>query len=239
MALSAPQGNGDMLNPVDIENHTLVICPVEFLPHVKTQFTKDGEVSPAIRVNVADLSAEGTPVYSGVMWFNVKLYNGLKRQIGETILGRMTKGVASPGQSAPWQLLDVMGETDWVNYANSWLESQAGVDFEAASATDAIQAANNPSTPNAVPAAAPAPAPAPVQAAPATPPAAPAPAGPPAAVAPSFSPPAPALAAPSAPVPAAAAAAGAPNLAAMLAGLPAEEQAKMMAILSQQANASS
>src|SRR4051812_7637009 len=103
MALSAPQMAGDQLNPVDINLHTLVVIPVEYRDHVPTKFTKPDEKSPAIVCNVADLSAEGgVPViYRGVMWFNVLLYNGLRRQIGQTILGRMVQGQATGGNSAP------------------------------------------------------------------------------------------------------------------------------------------
>jgi hypothetical protein len=240
MALSAPQGSGDVLNPADIENHTLVVCPTEFIPHIKTQFTKDGEISPAIRVNVADLSAEGGPaIYRGVMWFNVKLYNGLRRQIGETILGRMTKGQATPGQSAPWQLQDIMQEANWVQYAEQWLATDLGQSFELLQVED-IQAAERAASQGGQQAA-------PVAAAP------PAPAGPPAAVTPNFggsqppsAPPAPPTtpAAPPAPVagPPASAVAAPVTVAdpmAALAGLPPEELQKMLAVLQQQQNASS
>ena len=241
MPLSAPQQQGDMLNPADIENHTMIVAPIEFVPHIQTQFTQPGEVSPAIRVNVVDFVDPNAPaVYKGVLWFNVSLYNNLKRQIGQQVAGRMVKGQATPGRSAPWQLQDITNEADWMAHLGNWLDNTAeGAEFVADSNNDiaaaqaaapvaAVQApavAANPPAP-AAPAAAPAPAPAPARPGPGASTTAPAPA-----------PASPNVAAPvSAP---AAAPAPANNLSALIAGLPADEQAKMMALLQQQGNASS
>jgi hypothetical protein len=215
-----------MLNPVDIENHTLIVCPVEFIPHIQTQFTKDGEPSPAIRVNVVDFVDSANPVvYKGVLWFNVSLYNNLKRQIGQFVAGRIGKGQASTGRSAPWLLNDITSEAEWMAVLGHWLDNTPeGAAFQAESTHDVQMVQNqgqvsalSAPAPAAPPVAAPAPAPA---AAPR--PLAPAPVAPPAAPA----------AAPSSPAPAG-------DLAAVLANLPAEEQARMLATLGMQAQASS
>lgn len=230
MALSAPQGSGDQLNPADIEGHVLIVAPVEFLPHVPTQFTKPGEVSPAIKVNVADLSgAEGPVAYYGVLWFNVKLYNGLKGQIGDEALGQMVKGQGTPGQSPPWLLLDMFSNAQWLAYAQEWLSSPAGQEF--LSKRDKEVAANQQQATASGPVATP-------PARPVSPPPTPQPvvAAPPVATPPNFfqNVQTPAGAAPAAP-----AAAGVPNIAALLASLPAEEQAKFAALMAAQQGASS
>lgn len=238
MALEAPQQMGDQLNPADIENHTMIVTPVEYVPHIQTIHTKPNEQSPAIRVNVVDLSdPSGVPVmYNGVLWFNQLLYGNLKKQIGATLLGRMVKGTASPGRNAPWQLADIMAETAWVEYANSWLATELGQEWEVAQITEVNRIANQAPTAPPVPVAQAAYAPPAAQAPPvATPP--PAPAAPAAVAAPAGPPP---LAGP--PVAAAAptpAVGGATSLAAMLAALPAEEQAKMAALIAAQGQASS
>jgi hypothetical protein len=228
MALSAPVTSGDQLNPADIENHTLVVIPVLHQADVPTEYSKAGEPSPCITVNVADLSAEGgvPVVYKGVMWWNAFLQGGLKRQIGQTILGRMTQGQKTPGKNAPWQLLDVMGEQAWVTYAEQWLATPEGKAFELEGQREA----------NAAPPSVTAPAAATPPPAPAGPP--PAPAGPPTAPAgpPASAPAGPPTAPPAAPAgPPAAAPAG--DLAAQLAGLPADEVAKMLAALQNQGQA--
>lgn len=236
MALSAPQMAGDQLNPADIENHTLVVIPIEFREHVPTIHTKAGEQSPCIVVNVADLSAEGgAPViYRGAMWFNVLLYNGLKRQIGQSILGRMIKGQGQTGKNPPWMLLDIMTEANWVQYASGWLETPDGKAFE----TEGQNAAAGATTASVVAAATAQAAPPPPSAAPAAPPAPPA--GPPVSYAPPTAPAAPPAPVAGPPVSPAASMAAAPDqgaLAAQLAGLPAEEVQKMLAAIANQSQA--
>lgn len=229
MALSAPQMAGDQLNPADIENHTIIVIPTEYREHVPTIHTKSGEQSPCIVVNVAHLSAEGGQpvVYRGVMWFNALLHGGLKRQIGQTILGRMVKGQAQTGKNPPWQLLDILStEPAWVQFAEQWLTTPDGQAFEA----EGQRAANQGSAVSAPASAAPA------QAAPPPPPAAPAAPPAPVAAPPASAPPAPPAAAP-APAPAAPPAAGGVDLASALASLPDEERAKMLAVLGNQGQA--
>lgn len=248
MALSAPVADGDQLNPVDINGHTLVVCPTEFIEHIQTKHTKPGEKSPAIRVNVAVLSQNteggGHPIYRGVLWFNVKLYNGLKRQIGETILGRMSQGVGTQGNNPPWQLENMLTDPGWSAYAEQWLATPAGQEFEAEAITEVNRAAaaNAQQAETAPPASNVGSVPPPSfgqQGPPALPNIPPTP---PAGLAPPSAPPAPPVApqvpaAPAAPV--AAAPTGGVDFAAMFAGLPADEQAKMMALMQQQGQASS
>jgi hypothetical protein len=223
---------GDVLAPKDIENHTLIIAPLEFIPHIQTEFTKPGEQSPAIKCHVVDFVDPNAPViYRGVLFFNVSLYNNLKKQLGEFVAGRLYKGQAKPGQSAPWLLQDVTVEPEWMRFLGSWLDNTpAGTEFQQEAAAAMAEAsslsapaANPPAGPPAPPAPAPIPAgPAPVAATPGVP------------AAPSF-PTAPTVVPTSAPARVAAPA----DFAAMLAGLPAEEQARMLALMAQQGNAAS
>ncbi len=232
MALEAPAQNGDMLAPADCLNHTMVVAPTEFIPHLQTVNTKPGEQSPAIRVNVVDFVDPNAPVvYRGVLWFGV-ISGNLRRQVGSFLAGRMTQGQASPGRNAPWVLADVTGETDWMNFMNAWLDNTPeGQAFQTDSIKDAQLAAS-------AAAATPAPvAPVATQAAPA--PSAPV-AQAPRPAAPPVTAPAPAAAA-APPAPAAPVAAAPPAnptaVPAALAGLPAEELAKVMAILAAQGQA--
>jgi hypothetical protein len=223
-----------MLNQKDCLGHTMIVAPTEFIDHIQTVNTKPGEKSPAIRVNVVDFVNPDQPViYRGVLWFGV-ISGNLRRQVGSFVAGRMGQGQANPGKNAPWQLDDITQEADWMAHLNNWLDNtQAGQDFQAEAiaetnrAAQAAQVAGATAPAPAAPVAPPAPAPRPTVP---TPPAM-------ASAPPPVSAPAPAV--PVAPAPALAApvAAPAPNLAAMLGGLPPEEQAKMLALLQNQANA--
>lgn len=240
MPLSTPQQSGDILKPADAMHHMLVVAPTEYLPHVPNVNTKPGELSPAIRVNVADFSAlteAGQPaVYTGALWFNQALHSNLKRQIGEFVLGQLATGQATPGRNAPVLLVEVT-DAAWVSHCSNWLDNTPeGEAFQttaiqdtnrAAASAEVAQVAQS-TPPPAVPAAAPV-----APAAPATPglpplPTAPSlgapPAGPPiAAPAPSAAP----AVAPSA------------GLEALIAALPPEQQAAARALMGQQGQASS
>lgn len=170
MPLEAPSQQGDMLNQSDCLNHTMVVAPTEFIPHIQTVNTKPGEQSPAVRVNVADFADPDNPViYRGVLWFGV-ISGNLKRQIGAFIAGRMTQGQASPGRNAPWQLQDITNEADWMAHLGNWLDhTQQGLDFQAeaiAEVNRAASAAQVAGVAQTAPAANTTPAPAPVAASP-------------------------------------------------------------------------
>lgn len=237
MPLSAPQQSGDILKPADIQNHILVVIPTEFIPHIQNVNTKPGEQSPAIRVNIADFSVTddaGQPtIYAGALWFNQMLHSNLKRQVGESILGMMAVGAATPGRNAPFYLAEVT-DPAWLAHCSNWLdntpegqafETQGVVDTNrGASAAEVAQVARlDTATPPPAPASAP-PAPAPIASAP------PAPAGPPAL------PTAPVLA-PSTPTPPAAALPA--GLEALIANMPADQQAAARALMAQQQAAAS
>lgn len=231
MGLSAPQQMGDMLSQADCLGHTLIVAPTEYIDHIPTVNTKPGEKSPAIRVNVADFADPDNPViYRGVLWFGV-MAGALRRSIGECLAARMGQGTASPGRNAPWQLIDVTGETDWMPHLTNWLENTpVGQEFEIEAANECNRAAAA-ATVAGVHAEVAAMSPAPAAPAPSPrPAAAPAPAPRPAAPAP----PAPAAVAPAAP---AGPPAPAADPAAVLAGLPPEELAKVMAAIAAQGQA--
>lgn len=245
MPLSAPQSMGDMLSQADCLNHTMIVAPTEYIPHIPTVNTKPGEQSPAIRVDVVDFASPDAPVvYHGVLWFGVMAGN-LRRSIGEFLAGRMSQGTASPGRNAPWQLADVTGEADWMNHMNNWLDNTPeGQAFQADAIKEANRAAANPQSNEvaAVATSAPAPAPSPAPAASPRPAAAPSPT----AGAPSWAVASPAPAAAPSAAPAGPPVASNPDLvgipaglAAMIAALPADQQQAAIAVARAQAGASS
>jgi hypothetical protein len=220
MPLEAPQTQGDMLPQSDVLNHVLIVAPTEHIAHIPTKNTKPGEQSPAIRVHVADFTADANnpTVYRDVLWFGV-INNSLKRQIGKFLASQMTQGVATNG-----------------NNMSNWLDNTPDGQAFTAEVQAAVAAAQSNPTPVAAaaePAVAAAPAAAPM--APPAPPAPPTVSAPPAApTAPPAAPPAPPVAAPAATPPAPA---GNAELEAVLAAMPPEQRAAAMAVLSNQAQA--
>jgi hypothetical protein len=120
--LSSPSGGGDVLKPADVLGHLLLVRPVEFITDMPTQFGN----TDTIRVDVVDLSASDVNgqwgvVYRDAMWFGRALVGGLRKQIGEFVLGKMGQGVAKPHQSAPNILVDMMPDPNAVATAQLWL----------------------------------------------------------------------------------------------------------------------
>lgn len=229
MPLEAPQQQGDMLPQADVLNHVLIVVPTEWIEHIPTKNTKPGEKSPAIRIHVADFTADphNPTVYRDVLWFGV-ITNALRRQIGKYLASMMTQGVATNGNNPPWQLKSMLDDPSWAAYLGNWLDNTPEGQAFQTECNAAVQMAEaNPTGPTAPEApAAPAAAPAGPPAPPAPPTVnAPAPAGPPAAPAP-----------PAAPV-AAPAATQAPDLQAILAAMPEHQRAAAMAIFNNQQQA--
>lgn len=123
---SAPT-QGQSLKPADVQGHLLIVEPSEFTAGVPTAF---GE-SDAIRCTVHDINDAET--YEDILWFSTVLVSSLKSRIGQRVLGVMGQGVARPGQSAPWILVDASGEQAAVTAATAYLESRAASSFTAPS----------------------------------------------------------------------------------------------------------
>ncbi len=230
MPLEAPQQQGDMLPQADVLNHILIVTPTEWIEHIPTKNTKPGEKSPAIRVHVADFTADphNPTVYRDVLWFGV-ITNALKRQIGKYLASMMTQGVATNGNNPPWQLKSMLDDTNWAAYLGNWLDNTAaGQEFQAECVASVAMAASNPTTQQPE-----TPAPPAAPQAPAAPPAPPAP---PTVNAP---PPAPVAAPPAAPMAPAAPPASNPaaDLEAIIAAMPADQQAAARAVLGAQQQA--
>lgn len=107
-APSAPSGGIDFK---DLNGALLLVDVLGVEEHVPTVHTKPGEKSPAVRADVAVL--DGTQAgtrYDDTLIFPKILQSQTKTHVGEKVLGRLGQGVAKPGQSAPWQLIEATAE---------------------------------------------------------------------------------------------------------------------------------
>lgn len=138
MEFAAPSTGGGSLKPADVEGHLLVVEPTEYVPSIVTSF---GE-KDAIRVTVHDITEQET--HSDVLLFGTALIGSLKGQIGKRVLGVMGKGVAKPGQAAPWILVDASASAEAVTAATTYLTGQVAATIAAPAAAageDALAAA--------------------------------------------------------------------------------------------------
>jgi hypothetical protein len=102
---AAPSTGSDSVKPADLLGHLLLVTPLELKEAITTAF---GE-SSAIAVDVVDLDTNEE--YHDVLFFGRGLIANLKSNIGAQVLGRMSQGIARPGQSAPW-VLEAATDTD-------------------------------------------------------------------------------------------------------------------------------
>jgi len=131
----APATGGGSLRPADVEGHLLIVEPTEYVASIATSF---GE-KDAIRVNVHDVT-EGES-HNDVLLFGTALIGSLKSQVGKRVLGVMTKGVAKPGQAAPWILQDATGEAKAVKAATDYLNKATAATMASPKGEDAALAA--------------------------------------------------------------------------------------------------
>lgn len=115
MTFSAPSSSTESVKVADLAGFLLIIEPIEYKVGIQTVH---GETD-AIEVNLVDLDNGKT--YNNVLFFNVALKNALKAKIGQKVLARISTGIAKPGKSAPWILLDATGDAAAVAKANAFI----------------------------------------------------------------------------------------------------------------------
>ena len=131
---SKPSVAGESPKPADLNGHLLIIKPTEFKTGIQTSL---GEAD-AIQCEIIDLDTNKE--HPSVLFFNVALKNALKSNIGKTVLARIGQGVAKPGKSAPWILLDATTNDADIQKATDYLAGAAKAEVVTTPAPEATTA---------------------------------------------------------------------------------------------------
>jgi len=123
---SPSSSSGESVKPADLQGHLLIIKPVEYKTGIQTSL---GEAE-AIEVDIVDLDTQTE--HTSVLFFNVALRAALKSNIGKSVLAKIGQGVAKPGKSAPWILIDETGNADSVAKATAYLAGGISAPAQAA-----------------------------------------------------------------------------------------------------------
>lgn len=115
---TSPGAAGGGWSVADAEGH-LVIVEVHSLE--KDIPTSLGD-KDAIKATVHDITDQET--YEDTLIFPRVLIGSLKSRIGDKVLGTIGKGVAKPGQNAPWLLFDAASDPASVDAATKYLTGQ-------------------------------------------------------------------------------------------------------------------
>ena len=116
---SAPASSEATVKPADLQGHLLIIKPVEY----KTGITTSLGEAEAIEVDLIDLDTNTE--HNSVLFFNVALRSALKSNIGKSVLARISTGVAKPGKSAPWILVNATDSQADIDKATAYLAGSA------------------------------------------------------------------------------------------------------------------
>jgi hypothetical protein len=135
-AFVAPASQDTSVKPADLAGHLLIISPIEYRTGINTSL---GEAE-AIDCNIIDLD-NGTEHHS-VLLFNIALRSALRPNIGKQVLARIGQGIAKPGKSAPWILIDATTDADAVAKATAYLAGSIKAPAPAVASVDseAVQA---------------------------------------------------------------------------------------------------
>lgn len=114
-------------------NGSLLLFKVVFLEeHIPTAVTKPGEKSPAVRADVTVLDGpQAGKEYADALVFPKVLQAQLRSRVGQLVLGRLGRGEAKAGQSAPWKL-EPATEADQ-QVAQQWMERKSNPTIASAS----------------------------------------------------------------------------------------------------------
>jgi len=101
MPFKDPSAGGDKLPLAELEGSLLLFDVVKQADEMQTSF---GPATPIVaNIAVLDGPRKGER-FDDALVFPRKLQSQLRSSIGEMVLGRLAKGTAKAGQSAPWQL---------------------------------------------------------------------------------------------------------------------------------------
>lgn len=136
---ASPGAAGGSFSIADAEGHLVV---VEVHSYEQGVVTSLGE-KDAISATVHDVDAQVT--HEDALIFPKVLVGSLKGRIGQKVLATVGKGVAKPGQNAPWVLNDASGDAAAAkratDYLAAWNSGQFSAPEQAAPAAPAAPAA--------------------------------------------------------------------------------------------------
>jgi len=128
MQFAAPStGGGSSASIADLDGHLVVVEPLEYIASMQTSFgDKD-----ALRVTVHDINTSET--HEDMLLFGV-IIGRLKGSIGSKVLGIIGRGVAKPGQAAPWTIEDASQTPAAVEAATAYLTGRVASSMTAPAA---------------------------------------------------------------------------------------------------------
>jgi len=99
-AFASPAASSAGPKAADLAGQLLIFKPIEYRTGIETVN------GPADAISCDLINLDTGEEHSDVLFFNVALRSSLRPLIGQRVLGRIQQGVAKPGKTAPWILVD-------------------------------------------------------------------------------------------------------------------------------------
>lgn len=138
MTFAAPASSNENVKVADLVGQLLIIEPIEYKTGIPTAL---GEAE-AIAVNLVNLDKGST--HDNVLFFNVALRNSLKSKVGQKVLARIGTGVAKPGKSAPYILVDATSDAAALAKANAYVGAAPAAPVAAAAPAASVSPLDDP-----------------------------------------------------------------------------------------------
>lgn len=106
---------GSSVKLADLNGHLCIFKPTAYKENIETTLGK----AEAIECDVIDVDT--ATEHKSVLFFNVAVRSALKPNIGKQVLARVGQGVAKPGKSAPWILVNALDNQADVAKATAFL----------------------------------------------------------------------------------------------------------------------
>lgn len=130
---------GDPLDLHALLGSLLVFEVTEDIDHIQTAFTEPGQKTSAVRADVYVIDGPHSGMTrKDALVFPRVLQGQLRPSIGRKVLGRIARGEAKKGQSAPW-VLQAATDADLAKAAD-WSRAQAAGQFAGPSSSTGSEA---------------------------------------------------------------------------------------------------
>jgi hypothetical protein len=131
-AFASPAAASTGPKPADLQGQLLIFKPIEYRSGIETV----NGPADAISCDVTNLDTNQE--YSDVLFFNIAIRNALRPLIGQRVLGRIQQGVAKPGKTAPWIIVDASADQAAIAKASAYKPGAAAAPAAAPAAAGGV-----------------------------------------------------------------------------------------------------
>lgn len=118
-AFASPAAASAGPKPADLQGQLLIFKPIEYRQGIETVN------GPADAISCDVINLDTNEEHNDVLFFNIAIRNALRPLIGQRVLGRIQQGVAKPGKTAPWIIVDASADQAAIAKASAYKSGAA------------------------------------------------------------------------------------------------------------------